>query len=700
MVLSSGHRRQTSELQKRHMRIAISALLIAWTLILAMGALEIGPMGTVSAQTFGYTFDEYGRRAPSPQGYVREAVISCLELGCGQLRGPRDLMIDRDGYLYIVDTGNDRVLKASPQYDEILLELTSAGGVRLRLPQGLYVDEQGNILVADTGNERLVLYDASGNVLEIFERPESNLLPPGFYYQPIKVVMDRSGFIYVVNQGDFEGLLRLDRQGRFRGFFAPIHVGFDIRRTLTRLLLTREQRDRMKIDLPPSHSNITISQDGFIYTTAAQASVGQIMRLNAVGENTYPENFYGEPSRTWQWSIPHFVDLAVSERGIISALESNTGNIYQYDEEGHLLMVFGGIGDSGWFLSPAAIEIDDKNQLYVLDSARADIQVFRPTEFTSLIHEATELYYLGEYEKAAEPWEQVLRLNSNFARAHQALGKVAMKREDWVGAMRHYRLANDRDGYGEAYAQYRHEYSVVRFFHATLWVFGGIVVVWLVYRIVRALVKRATPESGLFLRTLRAAVLILKEPSEVFLELKSGRYLGPGLLMLGCFYLVRVLSIMTTSFHYSSVDPNRTSMLLEAVYLFVPLLTWVVAHYAVSTVTEGKGFIRDFLIGTAFSLSPYILFSVPVALLTNVMAPGERMYYTTMNAAIVIWCVILFLHQIRVINEFSYRKAIGSGLVSIFAILLSWGMLGLVYGVGMEMVRFVREILLEIALRG
>jgi len=666
--------------------------------VLLVAACLWGSRDAAAAPEYGYTFDQYGQKVPSPIGYVRERVIGAVELGIGQLRNPQHVRVDDDGYIYIADTGNNRILKVSPEL-KVVLTLDSAAGLRLREPYGFFVEEDGNILVADTGNQRLVRFSPEGAVLDVYERPESSVLPQNFYYQPVKVVTDPSGFIYVINRGDYRGLIRLDRSGRFRGYFAPIHVGFDLRRWLERMILTKEQLEQMATNLPPSHSGMTITSEGFIYTTVAHASSGQIKRHNAVGENTYPDKVYGEVSTSWRWRIPSFVDLAVSEIGIISALEANTGNIYQYDSEGNLLLVFGGLGQNGWFQSPVSVALDRNDRLYVLDSQRADIQVFRPTEFTTLIHQATKLYSEGNYEAASGPWEQVLAMNSNYARAHHALGKIAMKREAYEEALNHYLHSGDRDAYGEAFAAYRsykslHEFGTVLFYMAL-----GITAVIGAWKGMKALVQRASPESGILLRTLRAAVRIIREPGEIFLELKQPRYFVPGLIMLGAVFAVRVASLMLTSFHYSSIDPTRTNLLIEALYVYVPLLTWVVAHYAVSTISGGKGYVRQYLVGTAFSLSPYVLFAIPLALLTNVMTPGERVYYIVANQVIVVLCVLLFIHQVRVMNEYGYKKAIGIGLISLFVVLLMWGAAAVVYGLSVEMVRFVREIILEMTLR-
>lgn len=46
-----------------------------------------------------------------------------------------------------------------------------------------------------------------------------------------------------------------------------------------------------------------------------------------------------------------FIDLCVDENQAIFALDYTSGRVFQYDEEGNLLFVFGGIGNQKAFLS-------------------------------------------------------------------------------------------------------------------------------------------------------------------------------------------------------------------------------------------------------------------------------------------------------------------------------------------------------------
>ncbi|MGE5264081.1 MAG: hypothetical protein ACM3S0_11935, partial [Acidobacteriota bacterium] len=83
-----------------------------------------------------------------------------------QFYGPRAIVIDAQGNLYVTDTGNKRVVKFTPNGDP----LGQFGGVGAENGQfqeqvGLGIDKEGNFYVADTWNQRIQKFDSGFNFL-------------------------------------------------------------------------------------------------------------------------------------------------------------------------------------------------------------------------------------------------------------------------------------------------------------------------------------------------------------------------------------------------------------------------------------------------------------------------------------------------------------------------------------------------------
>jgi sugar lactone lactonase YvrE len=106
--------------------------------------------------------------------------INTPSVGQAQLNIPVGIAIDRrasPNYLYVVDTGNNRVLSWALAFpltngalaglvigqQTFLTSYSGAGLGDLDVPGGAAVDSSGNLFVADTGNNRVLIFSAPNN---------------------------------------------------------------------------------------------------------------------------------------------------------------------------------------------------------------------------------------------------------------------------------------------------------------------------------------------------------------------------------------------------------------------------------------------------------------------------------------------------------------------------------------------------------
>ncbi|WP_274362127.1 SMP-30/gluconolactonase/LRE family protein [Paenibacillus thermotolerans] len=435
-----------------------------------------------------YTLDPmHGYRIPIPLTYTVDKVI--IDVGEPGLSKPSDLFIDKDGLLYVADTENNRIVKLNAD-GKVLGIYGEEQGLSFSRPQGIFVDDYGHMFVADTGNGKVVHLSPDGEFIEEFAKPESKLISEDMDFAPDKVIIDRRGYLYVLNKTDYSGFMMIDAMNQFRGYIGANRVPFSWKNLLVRVLATPEQREQLNNAVPPQNSNITMDNKGFIYAPTVLIESDQIKKFNAMGENIYTKKFYGENSiDSGTLEVPYFVDLAVDQYGIVNALDATSRKIYQYDQEGNLLAVFGGHGDvKSRFEYPISLVVDKSGNIYVLDRDRNNIQMFKPTRFAQLIHEASQLYFDGRYQEAMEPWKEVLRIDENYPWAHRGVAKALMKEEKWKEAMKEFKLGEDQEGYSKAFAEYRHD--LMRKYLG--WVLlAAVAIVYVIYLIVKWL-RRVT----------------------------------------------------------------------------------------------------------------------------------------------------------------------------------------------------------------
>lgn len=427
--------------------------IVAFFLLVLVFFLSVGETAEAAEKTF--MVDEEGVVAPISTAY--EVETTWKNLGeYGNLNHAEDLFMDKNNQLYVVDTGNNRVLKMSLA-GEVLAEYTEGYDLAFSGPKGVFVNTDGSIWIADTGNYRIVKLDAQGNEIGVLYKPESSLLEESFAFAPEKIYVSATGYIYVLKGSN---LMLMDANNGFRGYVGASIVPFSLRRLLIRTFGTRSQMERTIKQEPSAYTNFMIASDGMIYGIMTNEVNGRIRRLNSVGTNTYPEGVYG-------YGIYHsdigylpssLSDINVMDNGIITLCDKNTGLLYQYDQDGMLLAVFGGIGDAeGTYQNPISIVTDSNNKIYVLDYSTNAITVLKPTKFIQTIHNAVYAYDSGMYENSKEYWEQVLEMNSNYALAHQGYAKLLYMEGHYKESMAEYILGNDKEGYSKSFSEYRHE---------------------------------------------------------------------------------------------------------------------------------------------------------------------------------------------------------------------------------------------------
>lgn len=675
-------------------RFIINIVLIA----IAMGL----SAQSVSAASTDYVLDSDNMgNIPIPWTYRVHHVIG--DLGdAGFLNQPEDIFIDNRGLIFVADTGNNRILKMDKE-GSILHVFKGPEDRPVSSPNGIYVDKDGDLYIADTKNQRILHLSPEGEYVEEFVRPDSKLLDDDPVFEPVKISIDPLGYIYLIKGKVF---MTIDANNKFKGYKGSTKLTFDLRHTIVRMFATDEQKKRLAKREPSPYSNFEITDDGFIYTVSSVEKTSQIKKLNYVGKNIYPEKFYGEISisQKGQYEYPYFVDITVDKNGIISALDQRKGKVYQFDQEGNLLTVFGGLGRyKGVFETPSSLAVDEEGNIYVLDKTSNNIQIFKPTEFIKTIHRAVIHYSNGEYGEAMDHWYGVLKVDESYSLAHEGIAKSLMKAKRWEEALVGYREAGDKTGYSRAFSKYRHA-SVRKYFGYTILAVAGIL--FLMIKLI-AYLKKISDYTTIEKYNTNIGVpgqmlQMIFQPIDAFDRIKKNRdgiRITNVFLLLFLIVMVRVVYINVIHFPLAGIEPKDANIFLETVRMLVPLLTWVAASYAVTSIVEGETKMGEILMVSLYSFTPYIVLTIPLALLSRIMDEGQRGLYFLGVGIIWIWVITLMFIGVLELNGYTIRKTVGVCVLGIITIAITWGVIVLLFALISQLLEFIKELLLEIKIR-
>ncbi|WP_054707438.1 hypothetical protein [Bacillus sp. JCM 19041] len=202
------------------------------------------------------------------EGYPMETQVAYVPVGnlgvTGDLIAPEDLFIAEKKIVYVADSGKQHIAVFNDE-GSIIDEI---GTGELIEPLGVFVNEEG-IYVADYGREEVVLFNHNGELTNSFGRPDTPLYGERTSFKPQKIAVDRRGNMYVVSEGSTNGIVQLSAEGDFLGFFGVNRSGGSLMSFLPDLLMSETQRLNQFLRVPPAPSNITIDEQGLIYTVTA-----------------------------------------------------------------------------------------------------------------------------------------------------------------------------------------------------------------------------------------------------------------------------------------------------------------------------------------------------------------------------------------------------------------------------------------------
>lgn len=411
------------------------------------------------ASSYNYSF--WGNTVAAPKAYEATALLNGAKLGTGPLKDPADLFVSADGQIYVLDSGNNRIIVLDRQFKLVRIIdsfLRDGKQEAFSNPQGLFVTDRKELIVADTGNKRVVHLDPDDKAVKVIDSPKSELLAEGFNFEPVRVVADKAQRIYVMAAGVYDGFMEFSASGDFTSFIGANRVNFDPTDYLWKMLSTRAQRSQMVMFTPTEFTNLDMNDEGFIYATNGQAS-DNVKKLNAQGSDILRREGYFPPEGDIRFTTldgpTRLADIDVADSEIFAILDATRGRVFTYSGDGHFMYVFGGIGNQlGEFHTPVAIErIGD--DYVVLDKALGELTVFHTTEYGRTLNEAVRSYYKGEEEKAYELFRKTINMNANLEFAYAGIGKALLRQGEYGEAMQYFKQSMDQRGYSKAFLLYR-----------------------------------------------------------------------------------------------------------------------------------------------------------------------------------------------------------------------------------------------------
>lgn len=260
--------------------------------------------------------------------------------GTGQLNYPYGIVVSADGYLYVSDQYNFRIVKYTTDGQVVTSWGTHGSGNGQFLGTiGLGLDASGNVYVADYGNNRVQVFDRNG----VFQRWWGEV-------QARDVAIAPDGFVHVIS-----------------GSSREVDVFYP----------TGEFVRRWAVGAFGSPTSIAIDASGFVYVADEGGE------LNSEQESVSKWSPQGTKVASWgsagvmPGQFGGLAGLAVDAAGKIYTVEHTTNRVQVLNSAGDFVSLWGTTGGGpGQFNEPVDIALDPAGRIYVVDMYNHRIEKF------------------------------------------------------------------------------------------------------------------------------------------------------------------------------------------------------------------------------------------------------------------------------------------------------------------------------------
>lgn len=621
------------------------------------------PMRASANQATSYTYaaDENGYWVRTQDAYLPDKTVTDLGLS-----SPEDLFIDENNMLYIADTGNRRIVKYDIAKGEITAELTSS---EFTAPRGVYVTEEGDIYVADSGAKAVLIFNRDFELTGKLGRPDAPIFADT-NYEPKRVAVDGGGNVYLIGEGVYNGVIQLAKTGEFLGYFAVNDADLTFAQRLQQMIFTRAQLANL-VDINPTvFTNVFVDRSGIVYTATSGTNRNGMKKHSTNGGNMFKSDV---------WSYDTLTDLYVDESGLIYTCSSE-GYVNIYSKSGEEIFSFGSyvttVDISGLFTSLPSIAVDTDGNIWAVDGSKGYLQSFKPTEYAQMVYSAMDLYEEGRYDEAMEQWNQVLKLNQMSILAHNGVGKAYLHAEDYEASLEHFRVANNKDFYSQAYWEVRNKW-LQKWLGPILII---VVILLVIRRIIKAIdgkkgghlaaAKKRAGEKAKGLPVLKDLIYALKTPRhpiDYYYEIRKyrqGSVLGATVIY-ALFFLDFMAFKTLKGFIYQTMKVEDMDIGSIVLGFFILLGLFIICNYLVTSINDGDGTFKQIYMIPAYGLMPAMIAVLIVTLVSYVLTYNEAFLLTIVLIIGITWSVITIFMGLQTVHDYTFGETVKSIILTV-----------------------------------
>jgi hypothetical protein len=237
---------------------------------------------------------------------------------------------------------------------------------------------------------------------------------------------------------------------------------------------------------------------------------------------------------------------------------------------------------------------------------------------------------------------------------------IALIEEEQKMTMEYAKLGEDRDTYSRAYEYVRKDVLAEYFIYIVI---GVILLIVLLVLFLRW--KNKNNVVLIKNRKWKIALGTLLHPADTFYEIKrnNGGSVIIATIFLVVWYAFKILGF-SSGFIFNTTDIRNANAWYALAQTFGLVILFTLANWAVCTLMEGKGKLKDIYIVTCYSLIPMIIQAIGYDVLSNVLTLSEANILSILNYACLVFTLVYIVMGLINIHEYSFGKFIFTTVVT------------------------------------
>lgn len=622
--------------------------------------------------------------------YEPAFAIDYKYLGASSLTEINDVCTDKNGNVYILDSGAGVIYVLDKEYNYIsridVIKNSDGEEYYFDNADGIFVRDDGVVLIANTEYQTVLATDLYGNYLFELVLPESDIIPEDFSFDPIKVAVDSRGYTYVLSRGSFYGALLYAPDNTFLGFFGANNVtatlGESIKAIFTDLFMTNEKRALSDSKLPYQFVDLVVDNSNFVFTvtgvtdaSSVEVQTDQVKKFNPGGIIVSGDSQFNYADATVSKVLnvvkaQDLLGVAVDDKGFIYVVDSTYGRVFLYDREDQLMCVFGGgigMGNNlGTFNLPSAIAVNGDDVL-VSDKSLNRVTIFKITEYGKLFKRADDTIISGRYGACKDDWLKILSLDKNNQLAYKSLAKIYLQEENYDLALDYAKKGYDKQTYSLAFKSVRRELLAEYFPFIVI----GVLAICAAFIVI----KYVNSKKGRKIIKNQKARTMLRSLSHPFDTFEKVKYKNEGSIklsfaLIAIYYCTTVLKTTAGGFLFTEYDPSQYNALLTLFQTFGFVMLWSLLNWAVCTLFGGIGKMKEIFCVVSYALLPLIIYNLVFLGLSHFLVSNEAGFLMVFDIiSLIYFGVIIAVGSIK-IHDFSFSCFVGTTLLSLFGMVV------------------------------